>query len=136
VADGKLALITEQMAFHHIAEGSARGKDWHFNNGSLYDALFVMQDAETKTLWNHITGEALYGPMVGRTLGPLGNVLQMMVKQALAMDPNVRIAISDRAYFINGRRMGRRCRPSQAVRIAEPEAAAVHFEQVLVARSA
>jgi hypothetical protein len=28
VADGKLALITEQMAFHHIAEGSAGGKDW------------------------------------------------------------------------------------------------------------
>lgn len=27
-AAGKLALITDQMAFHHIAEGSAGGKDW------------------------------------------------------------------------------------------------------------
>jgi hypothetical protein len=77
-----------------------------FNNVGLYDALFVMQDGETKTLWNHITGEALYGPMVGKTLGPLGNVLQLTAKQALAMDPNVRIAISDRAYFVNGRQMG------------------------------
>ena len=77
-----------------------------FENVGLYDALFVMQDSETKTLWNHITGEAMYGPMVGRTLGPLGNVLQLSVKQALAMDANTRIAISDRAYVVNGRQLG------------------------------
>jgi hypothetical protein len=78
----------------------------HFNNVGLYDALFVMQDTESKTLWNHITGEALYGPMVGRTLGPLGNVLQINVKQALALDSNIKVAISDRAYFVNGRQLG------------------------------
>jgi hypothetical protein len=27
-AAGKLALITDQMAFHHIAEGTDNGKDW------------------------------------------------------------------------------------------------------------
>lgn len=27
-AGGRLALLTEQMAFHHIAQGSAGGKDW------------------------------------------------------------------------------------------------------------
>jgi hypothetical protein len=27
-AGGKLALITDQMAFHHIAEGTDKGKDW------------------------------------------------------------------------------------------------------------
>ena len=27
-ADGPLALITDQMAFHHIAQGTAGGKDW------------------------------------------------------------------------------------------------------------
>jgi hypothetical protein len=48
----------------------------------------------------------MYGPMVGRTLGPLGNVLQLTVKQALATDANTRIAISDRAYFVNGRQLG------------------------------
>jgi hypothetical protein len=77
-----------------------------FENVGLYDGLFVMQDSETKTLWNHITGEAMYGPMVGRTLGPLGNVLQLSVKQALAVDPDMRIAISDRAYVVNGRQLG------------------------------
>jgi hypothetical protein len=77
-----------------------------FNNVGLYDGLFVMQDTETKTLWNHITGEALYGPLVGRTLGPLGNVRQTNVKQALAAGTNVRVAISDRVYFAGGRQFG------------------------------
>lgn len=27
-AAGKLALLTDQMSFHHIAQGVARGKDW------------------------------------------------------------------------------------------------------------
>ena len=27
-ATGKLALLTDQMAYHHIAEGNAGGKDW------------------------------------------------------------------------------------------------------------
>jgi hypothetical protein len=27
-AGGKLALLTDQMAFHHLAQGSAGGKDW------------------------------------------------------------------------------------------------------------
>ena len=52
----------------------------HFDNVGLYDGLFVMQDVETKTLWNHITGEALYGPRVGSTLGPVGNLLQINVE--------------------------------------------------------
>jgi hypothetical protein len=82
------------------------GKLHHFSNAGLYDGLFVMQDAETKTLWNHITGEALYGPSVGRNLGPVGNLLQMNVKQALAMDPKMHVAISDRIYFAGGRQFG------------------------------
>jgi hypothetical protein len=82
------------------------GKLHHFSNVGLYDAVFVMQDNETKTLWNHITGEATYGPLVGHNLGPVRNLLQMHVKQALAMDSKVQIAISDRIYFAGGRQFG------------------------------
>ncbi|MBI2150594.1 MAG: DUF3179 domain-containing protein, partial [Acidobacteria bacterium] len=67
------------------------GATHHFDNVGLYDALFVMQDRETKTLWNHITGEALYGPLVGRALGPVSNLLQTNVKQALESDPGMQI---------------------------------------------
>jgi len=85
---------------------SIDGTRLHLDNVGLYDALFVMQDVETKTLWNHITGEALYGPHVGRTLGPVGNLLQINVEQALAMNPATEIAISDRVYFAGGKRLG------------------------------
>lgn len=56
-----------------------------------------MQDIETETLWKHITGEAVYGELAGRQL-ELSNLLQMTVGQALAMDPGMQIAISDRPY--------------------------------------
>lgn len=81
------------------------GKLHHFTNAGLYDGLFTLYDAETHTLWNHITGEAEYGPMVGRTLGPPGNQLQMNVSQALE-DPKTEIAISDRIYFAGGKQFG------------------------------
>lgn len=70
----------------------------HFDNVGLYDGLFVMQDQESKTLWNHISGEALYGPHVGRSLGPVGNILQMTVEESLEYDASMRVAISDRPF--------------------------------------
>lgn len=82
------------------------GKTHHFYHIGIHDALFVMQDAETKTLWNHITGKAVYGRLVGRMAGPLSNLLHTTVKQALAMDPATRIAISDQTYLAGGRRFG------------------------------
>lgn len=82
------------------------GQLHHFSNAGLYDGLFTLYDAESHTLWNHITGEAEYGPLVGRTLGPPGNELQVNVAQALAMAPKMEIAISDRIYFAGGKQFG------------------------------
>jgi len=82
------------------------GKLHHFTNAGLYNGLFTLYDAETHTLWNHVTGDAEYGPLVGRTLGPPGNQLQMNVKQALEQDPKTEIAISDRVYFAGGKQFG------------------------------
>jgi hypothetical protein len=82
------------------------GKTHHFYHIGIHDALFVMQDIETKTLWNHITGKAVYGPRVGRTVGPVSNLLHMTVTQALDVDPATRIAISDQTYLAGGRRFG------------------------------
>jgi uncharacterized protein DUF3179 len=82
------------------------GRLHHFTNAGLYDGLFTLYDAETHTLWNHMTGEAEYGPLVGRTLGPPGNQLQMNAKQALEEDSKTEIAISDRVYFAGGRQFG------------------------------
>jgi len=67
-----LALLTEQMAYHHIAQGSASGQDWlvsfcvvcntatrlipevkgvptRFIAAGVYDGLMVMQDRATRS---------------------------------------------------------------------------------------
>jgi hypothetical protein len=82
------------------------GRLHHFNYVGIYEGLAVIQDRESKTLWNHVTGEAMYGPLVGRTLKPSSNLLHMTVKQALAVDANMPIAISDREYFVGQQRFG------------------------------
>jgi hypothetical protein len=128
-AAGPLALLTEQMAYHHIAQGIARGQDWlvsfcvvcntatrfapkvsglatRFVTAGVYDGMMVMQDTATGTIWNHVSGEALYGPAVGTTIGPPGNVLHATVRQLVASAPDARIAISDRVYYAGGKRHG------------------------------
>jgi hypothetical protein len=127
--EGPLALLTEQMAYHHVAQGRTRGRVWlvtfcvvcnsavqltptaqgkrtTFETVGVYDGMMVMQDAATGTLWNHITGDALFGPEVGTSLGPPRNVLHLTVEQLLARAPDARIAISNRGYFAGGRRQG------------------------------
>jgi hypothetical protein len=129
-AAGPLALLTEQMAYHHVAQGTANGREWLVSfcvvcntatrltprvNGTAtrfapvgaYDGLLIIEDAATGTIWNHITGEALYGPAVGTSLGPPENVLHTTVRH-LASTPDARVAISDRAYFAGGKRHGTR----------------------------
>ena len=82
------------------------GQLHHFNYVGVYDGLAVVQDRESKTLWNHVTGEAMYGPLVGRALTHASNLLHMNVKQALTVDPNMPIAISDRQYFVGDKLFG------------------------------
>ena len=127
--DGLLALLTEQMAYHHVAQGRTRGHAWlvtfcvvcntgaqltptvggartTFETVGVYDGMMVMQDAATGTIWHHVTGDALYGPAVGERLGPPHNVLHLTVEQLLVRAPDARIAISDRIYVAGGRRHG------------------------------
>ena len=82
------------------------GQLHHFNYVGIYDGLAVVQDRESKTLWNHVTGKAMYGPLVGRTLEHSSNLLHMNVRQALALDANMAIAISDRQYFVGEKLFG------------------------------
>ena len=64
-----------------------------FAEKGLYDGLFLMSDSRTGTYWNHMTGEAVYGPLAGERL-ELENVLHTTVEQALAADPETMVAIS------------------------------------------
>lgn len=61
-----------------------------------------MQDTKTQSLWNHITGQAMYGEMAGRALDVSGTLLQVTAAQALAIDPEMPISISGRPFANSG----------------------------------
>ena len=70
------------------------GETLTFQEQGLYDGLFLLGDQETGTRWNHLTGEAVYGPLAGKIL-PTEVVLHTTVEQALATDPDALVAISN-----------------------------------------
>jgi len=77
------------------------GKVHHFESRGLYDGVSVLWDEETGTIWDHITGEAVYGPLAGAGL-PVYNLLHTTVEAALEADPDLAIAISERPIRVEG----------------------------------
>jgi len=73
---------------------SVDGEVRTFTEQGLYNGLFLMYDKETGTYWNHMTGEAVYGPDAGERL-PVENLVHTTVGQALEADPATRVALSD-----------------------------------------
>ena len=69
---------------------------WFAEQG-LYDGLFLMKDDETGTFWDHMTGRAVYGPLVGETLAVSAGLVQTTVERVLRSNPDALITISDQA---------------------------------------
>ena len=74
---------------------SVDGTPHTFIEHGLYDGLFLMRDEESGTYWDHMTGEAVYGPLTGTSL-EVRNVQMTNPAQALAAHPDALIALSDR----------------------------------------
>lgn len=72
------------------------GRLLSFEFAGLYDGVSILRDLQTRSIWHHITGVCLSGPLRGRRLAPVGNLLHTTVREALAVDPDVRVALSDR----------------------------------------
>jgi len=73
---------------------SIDGEVHRFTEQGLYDGLFLMYDHESGTHWNHMTGEAVNGPLKGERL-PIENVLHTTVGQVLAENPGALLAWSE-----------------------------------------
>ncbi|MDT8369980.1 MAG: DUF3179 domain-containing (seleno)protein [Longimicrobiales bacterium] len=74
---------------------SVDGEIRWFSEHGLYDGLFLMRDRESGTFWDHLTGEAVYGPEVGTRL-EVAPLRQTRVRQLIAEDSDAMIALSDR----------------------------------------
>lgn len=65
-----------------------------FSEHGLYDGLFLMRDEQSGTFWDHMTGEAVYGPLVGTSLD-VSTLRQTTVAQVLRQDGQALVALSD-----------------------------------------
>ena len=75
---------------------TVNGEIHHFDARGLYNGLTLLWDRESDSWWNHITGYAVYGPLMGHRL-QVSNVLHSTVAQTLDNFPNAVIAISGTA---------------------------------------
>ena len=66
------------------------GKVHHFSAGGLYNGLVLLIDDETRTYWDHITGEAVHGELKGAKLDNWP-IEMTNVETALKNDPNLRV---------------------------------------------
>jgi hypothetical protein len=74
-----------------------------FSAGGLHNGLFLLVDEETETYWDHITGEALHGPLAGKSLASWP-ISMKSVEQALEDEPDLSLLRSRPG--IAGRLMG------------------------------
>ena len=70
----------------------------HFGAIGLTNGLAVLADRETRTHWDHITGEAISGPLVGSNL-EVWPFHMTTVATALAEHPNITVSQSTYSSF-------------------------------------
>lgn len=70
------------------------GKVHHFSAGGLFNGLVLLIDAETRTYWDHITGEAVYGELKGAKLDNWA-IEMTNVETAQKNEPDLRVYLSN-----------------------------------------
>ena len=116
VGETIICLNLVHMIYHHVAQGVADnvawmvsfcvvcnagmlfsptvdGKTHHFADGGFYNAMTLLTDRETRSIWNHITGQCLYGVHKDAQLTHIGTPLQKTTMQVIAEYPQAVIAI-------------------------------------------
>ncbi len=68
------------------------GKTYTFGvSGKLWRDALLMYDHQTRSLWSHITGEAIQGKLKGKKLKPLASMPQIAWKTWMANYPNTQV---------------------------------------------
>lgn len=123
------ALLVREMAYHHLAQGCLANEPYivsfcgvchsgvgmtpvvngtvhHYQVGGLYDGVAILIDDETGTYWNHITGEAVYGPLAGSQLN-VWSLEMTTVAAAMVQEPQLKVVRSyQRPVFSRVMRFG------------------------------
>ncbi len=69
------------------------GQIHHFSAGGLYDGLVLLIDDETKSYWDHITGECVHGELAGRRMENWG-IAMTTVAAAMKTEAGLPVFVS------------------------------------------
>jgi Protein of unknown function (DUF3179) len=137
VGQQTLALVLQQMAFHHVAQGQLDGHTWaaffcvscnmgttltpvvngrahRFRVTGIYNSMSMMSDDETGSVWEHVTGECIRGSLQGAQL-QTRPAQYLTAAQLLESAPDARIALSKasvRSRLLNVLLLRRMLRPT------------------------
>lgn len=112
-----LAFITLHLNYHQVAQGEVdgvpylaafctvcnsgmlfspmiEGKLHHFHTGGVYNAMSMLVDKESGSIWDHISGECVYGALKGERLKLLTDIRHLSAAQVLERHPDARLIFS------------------------------------------
>jgi hypothetical protein len=115
-----LALALKQMAYHHVAQGQLNGQAWtaffcvscnmgtslvpvvngrvyRFRVTGIYNAMSMMSDDETDSVWEHVTGECIWGSLQGTQL-QTRSAQYLTAAQLMESVPDALIALSKASW--------------------------------------
>lgn len=113
----RIAFLQREVVYHHIIQGKIKNTDfiltfcgvcnagvllspkiknnvYNFREIGVYNGQQIFEDIETHSLWNHLTGEALWGDLKDNTLKYIGGLTMSTVKEELEKDGEIKIHIS------------------------------------------
>lgn len=119
--DAILSIPVNQIAFHHVAQGTYNNIDWaaafcaccnmgmafnpvvdgklyHFDATGVYHGMAILRDRETGSSWEHATGESIHGQLRGQQFETL-STKYLLVQQVLETIPSALLAIANRSWF-------------------------------------
>jgi len=105
------ALLVSEMSWHHVAEGTLAGhpiavaycvvcdsgvaflpevdgRQLHLSAGGLSNGVVILRDDETGSYWNAFTGEAVVGPLAGKSM-EVFSLKRMRAGEARATRPDL-----------------------------------------------
>lgn len=111
-----------EVIYHHIVQSKLNGEDFiitfcgvcnagvvlnpiingkvhHFSETGVYNGQQIFEDVETGTLWNHLTGEALHGQLLGTTLSYIGPLFMTTCGEEALKNPRLPVFISGEKKF-------------------------------------
>jgi hypothetical protein len=77
-----------------------KGQISRFRVYGLYKGMLVLEDLATGSVWQHLTGDCIHGPLVGQQLPVLGSVWQLTAVQAAQQYPQAHFAYSPQHRFL------------------------------------